>query len=220
MIDENFPTLSGGGKFVTFDRATAIARDDLDFLTWDHPFVRQVMEYFITQGEGASAVARLSGTGRQGLVLETLFLLDLPDGDGSLADSFLATVPIRVVVDHHGRPLASDDLPANWESSLMSDDPGWFLALPQLVGEILPEMLEKSQNLAEKTAQIHRLEGAAEMENVLTREKDRLVTLSKINPGISAKEIEALIKEQAHLRIRILNAGLRLDGVRLIRIFE
>lgn len=220
MTDENFPTLSGGGKFVTFDRATAIARDDLDFLTWDHPFVRQVMEYFITQGEGASAVARLSGTGRQGLVLETLFLLDLPDGDGSLADSFLATVPIRVVVDHHGRPLASDDLPANWESSLMSDDPGWFLALPQLVGEILPEMLEKSQNLAEKTAQIHRLEGAAEMENVLTREKDRLVTLSKINPGISAKEIEALIKEQAHLRIRILNAGLRLDGVRLIRIFE
>jgi hypothetical protein len=58
------------------------------------------------------------------------------------------------------------------------------------------------------------------MENVLTREKDRLVTLSKINPGISAKEIEALIKEQAHLRTRILNAGLRLDGVRLIRIFE
>ncbi|HRF91283.1 MAG TPA: helicase-related protein, partial [Desulfobacter postgatei] len=169
MTDENFPTLSGGGKFVTFDRATAIARDDLDFLTWDHPFVRQVMEYFITQGEGESAVARLSGTGRQGLVLETLFLLDLPDGDGSLADSFLATVPIRVVVDHHGRALASDDLPANWESSLISDDPGWFLALPQLVGEILPEMLEKSQNLAEKTAQIHRLEGAAEMENALTR---------------------------------------------------
>ena len=52
MTDENFPALSGGGKFATFDRATAIARDDLDFLTWDHPFVRQVMEYFITQGAG------------------------------------------------------------------------------------------------------------------------------------------------------------------------
>lgn len=220
MTDENFPALSGGGKFVTFDRATAIARDDLDFLTWDHPFVRQVMEYFITQGEGQSSVARLSGTGRQGLVLETLFLLDLPDGDGALADRFLPSLPIRVVVDHHGRPLTSGDLPFNWESSLISDHPGWFLDLPHLVREILPDMLDKSQNLARKIAQTHRLEGAAEMENVLTRERDRLVTLSKINPGISVKEAGAVIKDQAHLRTLILNARLRLDGVRLIRVFE
>lgn len=220
MTDENFPALDGGGKFVTFDRATAIARDDLDFLTWDHPFVRRVMAYFITQGEGQSAVARLSGTGRQGLVLETLFLLDLPDGDGSLADRFLPALPIRVVVDHNGRPLTSGDLPSNWESSLISDDPNWFLELPQVVREILPDMLDKSERLARKTAQNHRLEGAAEMENVLTREKDRLVTLSKINPGISVKEAEAVIKEQAHLSSLILNARLRLDGMRLIRIFE
>jgi ATP-dependent helicase HepA len=219
MTDENFPTLSGGSKFVTFDRSTAIARDDLDFLTWDHPFVRQVMEYFITQGEGLVSVARLSDTGRQGLVLETIFLLDLPDGDTSLAERFLPALPIRVVVDHNGKPLASGDLPANWESSLMSDEPGWFLDLPQVVQEILPHMLDKSQNLARKTAQTHRLDSVAEMEKVLTREKDRLAILSKINPGISGKEAEAVIKEQAHFRDLILNARLRLDGVRLIRIF-
>ena len=219
MTDENFPTLSGGGKFVTFDRATAIARDDLDFLTWDHPFVRQVMEYFITQAEGQASVARLSGTGRQGMLLETLFLLDLPDGDTSLADRFLPALPIRVVVDHTGKPLTPGDLPANWELSLMSDDPGWFLDLPQVVQEILPDMLDKSQHLARKTAQTHRLDGAAKMEKVLTRETDRLVTLSKINPGISSKEAEAVIKAQAHFKSLILNARLRLDGVRLIRIF-
>jgi ATP-dependent helicase HepA len=216
--DENFPALNGGGKFVTFDRATAIARDDLDFLTWDHPFVRQVMEYFITQGEGQAAVAGLSGTGRQGLILETLFLLDLPDGDEALADRFLPAMPIRVVVDHNGNPLTPGDLPANWESSLMPDDPGWFLELTQLVQEILPDMLDKSQNLARKTAQAHRLEGVAKMEKVLTRETDRLVTLSKINPGVSVKEAETVIKAQAHFRSLILNARLRLDGVRLIRI--
>nr|WP_281175459.1 SNF2-related protein [Desulfobacter vibrioformis] len=220
MTDENFPALSGGGKFVTFDRATAIARDDLDFLTWDHPFVRQVMEYFITQGEGQSSVARLSGTGGQGLVLETLFLLDLPDGDGSLAHRFLPSLPIRVMVDHYGRPLTSGDLPPNWESSLVSDDPDWFLDLPHLVRDILPDMLDKSQNLARKIAQTQRLDGAAEMEKVLTRERDRLVTLSKINPAISVKEVETVIKKQAHFRTLILNARLRLDGVRLIRVFE
>ncbi|WP_026259623.1 helicase-related protein [Desulfobacter curvatus] len=218
MTDENFPALSGG-KFVTFDRATAIARDDLDFLTWDHPFVRQVMEYFITQGEGQASVARLSGAGRQGLVLETLFLLDLPDGDTSLAERFLPALPIRVVVDHTGTPLTPGHLPADWESSLLSDDPGWFLDLPQAVQEILPDMLDKSQNLARKTAQTRRLDGVAKMEDVLTREKDRLVTLSKVNPGISSKEVEAVINAQAHYKSLILNARLRLDGVRLIRIF-
>lgn len=218
MTDENFPALSGGGKFATFDRATAIARDDLDFLTWDHPFVRQVMEYFITQGEGQASVGRLSGTGRQGLVLETLFLLDLPDGQTALAERFLPAQPIRVLVDHNGKPIAPGDLPADWESFLGLDDPVWFLDMPQLVGQILPDMLDKSQNLAEKTAQRHRLEGAAKMEKVLTREKDRLVALSKINSGISLKEVETVIKEQVHLRTLIQNARLRLDGVRLIRI--
>ena len=220
MTDENFPTLSGGGKFVTFDRATAIARDDLDFLTWDHPFVRQVMEYFTTQGEGQASVARLSGTGRQGLILESVFLLDLPDGNTSLAERFLPAQPIRVVVDHSGEPLDAGDLPADWASSLMPDDPGWFLDLPQLVQELLPAMLDKSQNLARNTAQANRLDGAAEMEKVLTREKDRLAVLSKINPGISGQEADAVTKDQAHFRSLILNARLRLDGVRLIRLFE
>lgn len=44
-----------------------------------------------------------------------------------------------------------------------------------------PGILDKSQNLARKTAQTHRFEGAAKMEKVLTREKDRQVILSKIN---------------------------------------
>lgn len=220
MTDENFPGLNGEGKFVTFDRATAIARDDLDFLTWDHPFVRQVMEYFITQGQGQAAVAKLAGTGRQGLALETLFLLDLPDGHGSLADRFLPSLPIRVVVDHTGKPLTSGQLPANWESSLVPDEPGWFLDLPQLVQDILPEMLEKSRRHAEKKAQEQRLEGAVKMENVLTRERERLITLSQINPGVSDEEAGAVTKTQVHFRSLILNARLRLDGVRLIRIFQ
>nr|WP_320190559.1 SNF2-related protein [uncultured Desulfobacter sp.] len=220
MTDENFPTLSGGGKFVTFDRATAIARDDLDFLTWDHPFVRQVMEYFITQGEGQVAVAGLSGAGRQGLFLESLFLLDLPEGDLSLSDRFLPALPIRVVVDHSGKPIDDGGLPANWESSLVPDDPGWFLDLPQVVQNVLPNMLDKSQDLARKMAQTHRLDGIAEMETVLTRETDRLVTLAKINPGISVEEAKSMVKAQAHIKALILNARLRLDGVRLIRAFE
>lgn len=95
----------------------------------------------------------------------------------------LASQPAVIceMVDHDGKALTSGDLPPNWESSLISDAPSWFPDLPHLVQEILPAMLDKSQNLARKTAQTHRLEGAAKMEKVLTPEKDRLVTLSKIN---------------------------------------
>jgi hypothetical protein len=81
-------------------------------------------------------------------------------------------------------------------------------------------MLDKSRNLARKTAQDHRLDAAAEMEKVLTRETDRLAVLAKINPGISGKELDAVTKDQAHFKSLILNARLRLDAVRLIRLFE
>ncbi len=178
------------------------------------------MEYFITMGEGQVAVARLSGTGRQGLFLETLFLLDLPEGETSLADRFLPALPIRVVVNHSGKPIDEGELPDNWASSLVPDDPGWFLDLAQVVQDVLPNMLDRSQDLARKTAQAHRLDGIADMEAVLTRETDRLVNLAKINPGISVKEAQAMVKAQAHIKSLILNARLRLDGVRLVRIFE
>jgi len=219
LVDENFPSLPLRARFTTFDRPTAIARDDLDFMTWDHPFVQQVMEYFITQGEGAAATALFEGGASPGLVLETLYVLELPEGENSPgAARFLSAAPISILMDHVGRRLAPSDLSPDFPGCLKPDRPGWFMDIPEVAGSLLPDLLEKSLAVAKKEADQMRSKGLGDMERVLKTETARLARLSRVNPGVSQSEIHAAQSEQALLAAMIAGAKLRLDAVRLIRI--
>ena len=219
LVDENFPRLPLRAEFTTFDRATAIARDDLDFMTWDHPFVQQVMEYFITQGEGAAATALFEGGASPGLILETLYVLELPERENSPgAARFLSPAPISVLMDHGGRRLAPSDLSPDFPGCLKPDRPGWFMDIPEVAGSLLPDLLDKSLATATREADQMRSQGLADMEAVLKTETDRLVRLARINPGVTRAEIDAARSEQGLLAAMIAGAKLRLDAVRLIRV--
>ncbi len=219
LVDENFPSLPRRARFTTFDRACAIARDDLDFLTWDHPFVHQVMEYFAIQGQGAAAAALLEGASSPGLVLETLYVLELPESDQfTRAARFLSPAPIHILMDHSGNRLEPSDLSLNFPSCLKPDRPGWFLDLAEVTGNLLPQLLDKSQTAAQKEAAKMRSQGLARMETVLKTETDRLIRLAQVNPGVSREEIEAAASEPAAISAMISGAKLRLDAVRLIRL--
>jgi len=45
MLVPDFPGLKEEGVTVTFDRQLALAREELEFLTWDHPMIRQGIDF-------------------------------------------------------------------------------------------------------------------------------------------------------------------------------
>jgi ATP-dependent helicase HepA len=52
MQVENFPHLPASGMTVTFDRNTALTREDFTFLTWDHPMVTDSMDLILDESFG------------------------------------------------------------------------------------------------------------------------------------------------------------------------
>ena len=44
LFTESFPGIPDGGITITFDRQTALQREDIAFLTWDHPMVRGAID--------------------------------------------------------------------------------------------------------------------------------------------------------------------------------
>ena len=52
MQMERFPHLPDEGLSITFTRSVAIAREDLVFLTWDHPMVSDSMDLILDEGYG------------------------------------------------------------------------------------------------------------------------------------------------------------------------
>ncbi len=48
----HFPLLPAGGMTLTFDRATALTREEFTYLTWDHPMVTAAMDLILDEGFG------------------------------------------------------------------------------------------------------------------------------------------------------------------------
>ncbi|WDP88454.1 MAG: DEAD/DEAH box helicase family protein [Desulfobacter sp.] len=216
MADEAFPTLPRGSEIVTFDRATAIAREELSFLTWDHPFVNQVVDFLLTRGEGTAAVAVYDGDMGPGLFLESLYLLEIPGIENHPdALGFIPTDPIHILLNHMGETPRA--LPGDFYDALRPERPGWFMDMEGVKEQLLPELLEKSLGIAEQKAEAMRGNALKSLNRTLGREIERLRELKKVNPDITAGEIRAAEEEREILAQCLEKARIRLDGVRLIR---
>ena len=51
-----FPGLKEEGVTVTFDRQLALAREELEFLTWDHPMIRQGIDLIASSDIGKASM--------------------------------------------------------------------------------------------------------------------------------------------------------------------
>lgn len=100
MLVPLVPGIPNDGCEVTFDRSTATAREDVQFVTWDHPLMQGLTELITTSELGVATVALLPnkalppGT----LFFEAIFTLTVKDTQAKAANAFLTESLLRVVV--------------------------------------------------------------------------------------------------------------------------
>ena len=217
-VDEKFPALPRHGEVVTFDRATAIAREDLGFLNWDHPFVNQAFDFFITQGEGISSTACIKGEASHGLFLETVFVLECVAPAHLNMERFLSAEPIRLLVSHLGEDHSDRDPFPDFLRRLEQDDPDWFMEFEQIKVHLIPDLLSKAQDLAQKKADHFLADARKQILNTIGKEAKRLINLQKINPNIHKSEISLAQKNLNDILNHLDRSSLRLDAIRLIRL--
>ena len=58
-LHSHYPMLDDDGISVTFDHATALAQEDIQFLSWDHPMVQGTLDILTNEQMGNSSVALL-----------------------------------------------------------------------------------------------------------------------------------------------------------------
>ncbi|MFA5902961.1 MAG: SNF2-related protein [Desulfobacula sp.] len=217
VTDENFPVSARLSDTLTFNRKAAILRDDMDFFSWDHPFVHQAFEYFITNNTGSCALAKLHDPKFQGILLETVFILECMAPPHLDMSRYLTSGPIHLVVDHNGYDV-TDKFDSNpCSKHLTEDQKNWFKDIEPVRQDILPSMIQKSVSIAEKIAIEILKETKAGINRMLGREITRLLELQKINPDIREDEINAVRNQEAALLGYLSLARPRIDSLRLIR---
>ena len=209
-----FPALPEVGMSATFDHALALRRDDLDFMTIDHPLVRGAMDLLLGSDSGNAAHAEWHHPGEQALYLEMYSVLECTAPAALHADRFLAPTPIRVVVDH--KLSDSSELAALLSAKLVEGELRPLLEKAALKQQLLPSMLEAAEKIVEtRTAELVALANQ-QMDLQLQGEIDRLKDLQTLNDRVRPEEIQQMESQQSALRSAIEGARPRVDAIRLI----
>lgn len=217
VFADSFPGLPPEGLTVTADRQRALAREDLQFLSWDHPLVTAALDLLLGSEAGNSSVAHWPDDKLRGLYLEAVFVLECIAPPELHVDRFLPPTPVRVLVNHTGK-----DESAAWDAEafarrLKPGDLHALLDLPGLRDDVLPEMVEHAEALANHRVTALVTQAGEQMNRQLGREITRLAALQRVNPNVRPEEVAALVRQQTALAEHIRAARLRLDAVRLIR---
>ncbi|TLD70672.1 RNA polymerase-binding ATPase [Phragmitibacter flavus] len=208
------PGMPEEGLSVTFDRTRALSRENIAFMTTDHPLVRGALDHLLGQKDGNSAFSVWRASGGEGLMLEACFVVECPAPAALHVDRFLPPLPIRIVVDHAMKDQTETaDLAS---ARLEKGDITKLLDRGVVKKKIVPDMLKKAKALANArmTAAVESATGT--MDTQLQAEIERLEDLQKLNDHVQPAEVDAMRKQQTDLQTALGASRLRLDALRLL----
>nr|WP_116919104.1 RNA polymerase-associated protein RapA [Tamilnaduibacter salinus] len=213
-----FPELPDDGLTMTLDRATAVEREDLTFLSWEHPMIQALMEHMTATELGNAAFVTLSVKGLQPgtVLLETLFRLHCPAPADLQLPLSLPVTSRRWLVDVNGRDLSSvlphdrlNNLSRNLRRKTAQE------ALPQ-VRPGVETMIDHAEGFAASELTAIQDEARQRLEQQLGGEVARLKALQGINPAVRQSEIDFFESRLAAGQEAIDRAELVLDGLRVV----
>ncbi len=216
IITDSFPSMPAEGMIATCDRRRALGREDVGFLTWDHPMVGGAMDLLLGGETGNCAFAVLPTANDRTMLLEVIFILETITAPQLHADRFLPPTPVRVIITHKLVDVTEAFHDPAWEQKLEKGSPYKLIENTDIARRALPAMFQKATTLAETRAVTLRQSALNTMNQLLGHEVQRLQTLALVNDHVRPQEIELAQAQQRELAAILQNARLRLDSLRLI----
>ncbi len=213
MFVDSLPGLRQDGMLATFSRSFALDREDVEYLTPDHPLVDGVLSMLLDGAEGSASAVRWRGAPAAGLLVQGLFLMEATGPPRLELQRYLEPTPLLLTVDLSGKawsgrvpgPQALERLQAPTVGALCARLGDRLEVLLQRAGELA---LERSGPLREAALQRARRD--------LGQEHSRLEELHRVNPAVSAEEVQAHRSRLGGVLKALEQAVPRLDSLRLV----
>ncbi|MEK6230279.1 MAG: helicase-related protein, partial [Luteolibacter sp.] len=207
-----FADLPDEGLSATFDRTTALSREDLQFLTIDHPLFRDALEQLLDGPSGNAAFANLSTGKGKSILLECAFVLEVIAPSRLQIDRFLPPTLLRVIVDHTGKAQTK----APPASLLQPGNPRRIVGQEAFKTSLFPMMLEAAKAVATRASAKPTAAAQELAKETIGKQVARLKDLATRNPAISEAEIKTLEAGARETEEVLKQARVRLDSLRLI----
>ncbi|ANI30901.1 ATP-dependent helicase [Yersinia entomophaga] len=218
MLVPDFPGLPQDGCTVTFDRDQALSREDAQFVSWEHPIIRNGLDLILSGDTGSCAVSLLKnkalpvGT----LLAELVYVVEAQAPKHLQLTRFLPPTPVRMLMDRKGTNLAAQVEFESFNRQLNAVNRHTSSKLVNAVQQEVHAMLQQAEALVEEQAKALIETAKQEADEKLSAELARLEALKAVNPNIRDDELEALEHNRKMVLENLNQAGWRLDAIRLV----
>ena len=216
LTNEGFPLPRNERPVITFDRQTALSREDVEFLTLDHPMVSGALDLYCASDRGTTALVKWNDPQTSELLLESVFVVECLAPAQLNANRFLPPSPLRIVVDHR-----AEDVTSRYPSALISaqcaNETIQRLPIgPEALKTALTPMVDKSKAMAGTRMKPVIESAIAAMRTAYEHEIGRLRFFQEHKGILAAEEIEHLSREKDELEKHLRAPRIRLDSIRVI----
>ncbi|MEL4247148.1 RNA polymerase-associated protein RapA [Shewanella xiamenensis] len=218
MMFPTYPGLHEDGVTVTFDRDTALSRDDIALITQEHPLVQTGLDLITSSDTGTTSVAILKNKALPAgtLFLELIYMADASAPKSSQLYRYLPPTPIRILLDKNGNDLSAKVDYTSFDKQLSAVNRHIGSKLVTASQPILHPLFAKGEEYAQVAVNELVAQAREKMTSQLTGELERLESLKAVNPNIREEELEYLRNQMRELTTYLDASQLQLDAIRMV----
>ena len=218
MLTDVFPGLRDDDMTVTTNRQYGLSREDVDFLSWEHPLVADAVDMILSGETGNATVATLpvKGLPPGSLLLEVIYGTRCIAPKSLQLEQCLPLSPIRYLLTSNGGDYAEKIGHELINSRAERVKKATAQAGVAAIRPDIEKIIEKADALAE--ARLPELISQAQNLNRerLEAEVARLTALQKVNPAIRDEEIAYFTDQISLADEHLSRAKLEIQAVRVL----
>ncbi|MFK8082973.1 MAG: RNA polymerase-associated protein RapA [Granulosicoccus sp.] len=218
MQVEHFPHLPSGGMTLTFERPTALTREDFTYLTWDHPMVRACMDLILDEGYGQAdcQVIKCAEIPKTLTFVEASYVLQCTADPALNIERYL---PARVqtwCIGIDGSDYTDTLEGVELDSLKQRYDRNALRKVILKNRDALEKLIDQSATLAEQTLPELVETARQDILSEFAEEHERLVSLARVNPSVRQIEVDLLDDRRDELLQALVGTHARAVSVRVM----
>ncbi len=216
MYLPHFPGLESEGMTITFKRDNALKREDMTFITWDHPMVIGIMDFISSKEMGNVTMASWKTASKESFLFEGYFVLSAIADKKLQLQKWFPPTPLRILLNAKMEDV-TQKLPKKFlDENVESLDQEKRAQMKDLPKDFIKECIKKGKELCIARAKQYKDKFKDDMLKFMNAEIERLEALHKVNPTVSETEILMLRFNRDNMLKAMDKAELSLDSLRII----
>ena len=211
------PGLDEDGITATYHRQTALSRDEVTFLTWEHPIISETMAALLGSDIGKASLGTFKHRGVPAgtILLESLYRVECRAPAYLETGQFLDQRPLRMLLTQSGKEVG-DKLSAAFLADALQSVPSATSATAlHKLRPVIETLLPNLENRAESEIRQRRETALNTAAQYYSQEMGRLTYLQSVNPSIRDEELSELRAAGEHCQRALANTKPVLEGLRV-----